>query len=202
LLLDNTYADAHVKLAAVYRDTGQLSDAIASQEQAVSLQPDNAWYRLLLGDLLTMAGRMDDALAAYDEAVRLQANYEQDPAFFLRRAAAYLTGGQLEDALAQAQQGEQAALAAGETGEGALQFQADVLREQALWQEAIDAYQRVLALNPQRTQAMRGLALAFEAQGRNQEAVVQWRAYLQQAPRGEFADEAREHLRKLRDATG
>jgi tetratricopeptide (TPR) repeat protein len=145
---------------------------------------------------------MDDALAAYDEAVRLQANYEQDPAFFLRRAAAYLTGGQLEDALAQAQQGEQAALAAGETGEGALQFQADVLREQALWQEAIDAYQRVLALNPQRTQAMRGLALAFEAQGRNQEAVVQWRAYLQQAPRGEFADEAREHLRKLRDATG
>jgi regulator of sirC expression with transglutaminase-like and TPR domain len=48
---------------------------------------------------------------------------------------------------------------------------------------------------------MRGLALALEAQGRNQEAVVQWRAYLQQAPRGEYADEAREHLRKLRDTS-
>ncbi len=45
---------------------------------------------------------------------------------------------------------------------------------------------------------MRGLALALEAQGRNQEAIVQWRAYIQQAPRGEYADEAREHLRKLR----
>jgi regulator of sirC expression with transglutaminase-like and TPR domain len=46
------------------------------------------------------------------------------------------------------------------------------------------------------------LALALEAQGRNQEAVLQWRAYLEQAPRGPYADEAREHLRKLRQSAG
>jgi regulator of sirC expression with transglutaminase-like and TPR domain len=72
------------------------------------------------------------------------------------------------------------------------------LSDQERWQAAIDLYTEVLELNPERAQAMRGLALAFEAQGRNQEAVTQWRAYLQQAPKGEFADEAREHLRRLR----
>ena len=45
--------------------------------------------------------------------------------------------------------------------------------------------------------AVRGLALALEGQGRNQEAIVQWRVYLQKLPRGDYADEARAHLRQL-----
>jgi tetratricopeptide (TPR) repeat protein len=117
-------------------------------------------------------------------------------------AAAYQAGGQLEEALAQAERAGRIAAVAGETGEGALQFQADILREQSRWQAAVDLYEQVLALNPRRTEAMRGLALALEGQGRNQEAVKQWRAYLEQAPRGPYADEAREHLRRLRQVTG
>ena len=60
----------------------------------------------------------------------------------------------------------------------------------------------MLDLNPERSQAVRGLALALEGQERNQEAVVQWRAYLKLAPRGEYIDEAREHLRRLVNSTG
>jgi tetratricopeptide (TPR) repeat protein len=149
-----------------------------------------------------LAQRSDDALAAYAEASRLDATLQADVAHFLRLASAYQAGGQLEEALAQAQQAEQAALAADETGEGALQAQAEILRQQSRWQTAVDLYEQVLALNPQRAEAIRGLALALEAQGRNQEAVLQWRAYLEQAPRGPYADEAREHLRKLRQSAG
>jgi tetratricopeptide (TPR) repeat protein len=179
-----------------------LDEAIASYEQAAELQPENTLYWLLLGDALVLAGRSEDALAAYGEAANLDSALQADAAYFLRLASAHQAGGQLEDALAQAQQAEQAALAAGETGEGALQAQADILREQSRWQGAVDLYEQVLALNPQRAEAMRGLALALEAQGRNQEAVRQWRAYLDQAPRGPYADEAREHLRKLRQTSG
>jgi tetratricopeptide (TPR) repeat protein len=202
LLLDDTYADAHVKLGNIYFDTGSLDEAIASYQQAVGLQAENVLYRLLLGDALVLAQRSDDALAAYAAAAGLDATLQTDVAYYLRLSSAYQAAGQLEDALAQAQQAEQAALAAGEAGEGALQAQADILRQQSRWQPAVDLYEQVLALNPQRAEAVRGLALALEAQGRNQEAVLQWRAYLEQAPRGPFADEAREHLRKLRQSSG
>jgi len=80
--------------------------------------------------------------------------------------------------------------------------QAELQRSQELWAAAIDLYQRVLDLNPERSEAMRGLALALEGQDRNQEAIVRWRAYLKLAPRGEYIDEAREHLRKLVNPTG
>lgn len=57
-------------------------------------------------------------------------------------------------------------------------------------------------LNPERSQAVRGLALALEGQDRNQEAIVNGVADLKLAPRGEYIDEAREHLRKLVNPTG
>ncbi|MEO8629235.1 MAG: SBBP repeat-containing protein, partial [Betaproteobacteria bacterium] len=60
------------------------------------------------------------------------------------------TGGTLNGgvALEAAQESERLAIAAGETGEGALLVQAELQRGQELWQAAIDLYQTVLELNP------------------------------------------------------
>ncbi|MCB0237389.1 MAG: tetratricopeptide repeat protein, partial [Anaerolineae bacterium] len=202
LLLDENYADAHVKLGNAYRDAGQYDDAVASLQTAVELQPDNAWYQLLLGDALLAADQPADALAAYQQAGEIEPAYNQDPSYFIRLAGAYRASDDVEQAMEAAKEAERLAVATGDTGEGALLVQAELQRSQELWQAAIDLYQTVLELNPERSQAVRGLALALEGQERNQEAVVQWRAYLKLAPRGEYIDEAREHLRRLVNSTG
>jgi superkiller protein 3 len=196
-LLDEGYADAHVKLANAYSASGQLDDAVASYQAAADLQPENAWYRLLLGDGLLAAGRASDALAVYDQATQIEPAYQQDPAYFMRIAGAQRALSDLDQAMAAAQEAERLAVTAGETGEGAVLLQAELLRSQEQLQPAVELYQRVLELNPQRSEAVRGLALALEGQQRIQEAIVQWRAYLRLAPKGEYIDEARQHLRSL-----
>lgn len=201
LLLDDTYVDAHVKLGNAYREAGRFDEAAASYQQANELQPQTGWLLLLVGDTLMDAGKTDEALAVYGEALTAQPDYEQDPAYAARIATVYQAQGKLDDALAAAEEAEKLAAAAEVSTEGPLQLQADILSDQERWQAAIDLYTEVLELNPERAQSMRGLALAYEAQGRNQEAVTQWRAYLQQAPEGEYADEAREHLRRLRGSS-
>ena len=191
--------DAHVKLGNAYREAGRFDEAVASYQRANELQPQTGWLLLLVGDTLMDAGKTDEALAVYGEALTAQPDYEQDPTYAARVATVYQAQGKLDDALAAAEaSGEISRSGRGKHSRGHLQLQADILSDQERWQAAIDLYTQVLELNPERAQSMRGLALAYEAQGRNQEAVTQWRAYLQQAPKGEYADEAREHLRRLR----
>jgi tetratricopeptide (TPR) repeat protein len=202
LLLDGTYVDAHVKLGNAYYEAGRFDEALASYQRATELQPQTGWLLLLVGDTFMDLGQADEALGVYQEALAAQPSYEEDPGFVSRLASVYQAQGLLDDALASAEQAEQLAAAAEQSIEGPLQLQADILSEQERWQAAIDLYTKVLEINPKRAQAMRGLALAYEAQGRSQEAVAKWRAYLQQAPKGDYVDEAREHLRRLRGTSG
>ena len=167
ILLDETYVDAHVKLGNAYREAGRFDEAVASYQRANELQPQTGWLLLLVGDTLMDAGKTDEALAAYREALTAQPDYEQDSAYAARIATVYQAQGKLDDALAAAEQAEKLAAAAEESIEGPLQLQADILSDQERWQAAIDLYTQVLELNPERAQSIRGLALAYEAQGRN-----------------------------------
>lgn len=201
--VDDTYSDAYIKMGHAYRDAGQYEQSLASYDQAIALQPTNAWYRILLGDGYLAAGQPGDALAAYAEGADIQADYQQQPWYHMRQADAYLAQGDTDAALAAAEEAEAAAGPAEESGaadagtEGPILLQGDILLGQERWQEAADRYRTVLVLNPQRAQAMRGLALALEALGQAQDAIIQWQSYLRQAPNGEYADEARLHLRQL-----
>ena len=158
---------------------------------------------LLLGDGLLAADRPADALEAYQQAAEIEPAYSEDPIVL------HSSGGSVPSSrMMWSRQWKQRRRRnvwrwqPATADEGALMVQAELQRGQELWQSAIDLYQTVLELNPERSQAVRGLALALEGQERNQEAIVQWRAYLKLAPRGEYIDEAREHLRRLVNPTG
>jgi len=55
-----------VFLAGVHRDRGELKEAHARFEEAVSKQPDDVAVRLDMGDLSMDLGRPDDAIAQYE----------------------------------------------------------------------------------------------------------------------------------------
>ncbi|MBX9765433.1 tetratricopeptide repeat protein [Patescibacteria group bacterium] len=92
------YTPAILLLAQVSFNEGRLSDAIASVESAVVLEPNNSQLIYQLGLLQLQAARYSDAKASFERALQINPEYA-NASFFLAQANVFL--GRTEDALRQ-----------------------------------------------------------------------------------------------------
>jgi adenylate cyclase len=71
LALDSTNAAAHATLAEVYLHRQQYDLARAEDEQAIALNPNDAWSHAARGGVLVYAGEPEEAIKSFEIALRL-----------------------------------------------------------------------------------------------------------------------------------
>jgi tetratricopeptide (TPR) repeat protein/SAM-dependent methyltransferase len=64
-------------LGAVLKETGRISESLASFQKAVQLAPQDAEAHSNLGNTLKELGRLDEALASYKQAIALKPDYAE-----------------------------------------------------------------------------------------------------------------------------
>ena len=84
-------------LGAAHKANGQLDNAMAAYERAVSLKPDYAVAYYNMGNALKDQGKLEDAMAAYERAVSLKPDYADA---YYNMGGMLQERGKLEDAIA------------------------------------------------------------------------------------------------------
>ena len=127
-------------LAVVQREKGELADAAATAERAVSLRPTSASFRMNLGNAYRALGRLEEAIRAYHQSLELA-----------RKPEAL---GALGYAYARLRRYEEAIEALDESARFGLRPVATYdclsycLARVAKWKEAIDVWRRAVELDP------------------------------------------------------
>ena len=91
LQLDNSNAQAHAVLADIYLNRSQYDLARAEDDQAIALNPNDAWSHAARGGVLVFAGEPEQALKSFDIASKLNPTmdiarrYPIDWAYYLVR---------------------------------------------------------------------------------------------------------------------
>ena len=75
LALDDSLPIAHSLLGYVQAQQQQYDQAIAEEERAIALDPNNADSYARQADVLNLAGRSEDALRSMEQAMRLNPRY-------------------------------------------------------------------------------------------------------------------------------
>lgn len=73
---DAKLAQAHSNLSVVLVDLKKFDEAKTEAAQAVSLDPENAIYRAVLGNALSKTGDRKEAIVQYRKAIALKPDYE------------------------------------------------------------------------------------------------------------------------------
>jgi adenylate cyclase len=71
LTLDDTYADAHATLGALYSLKKEYDKAIAQGERAMALNPNGAYVLVRYASTLVFIGRSEEAIPLFQKAIRL-----------------------------------------------------------------------------------------------------------------------------------
>jgi len=71
IALDDTYAEAHATLSALYSQKSEYDKALAEGERAVALNPNGAYVIVRYASILTLAGRSEEAIPLLQKAIRL-----------------------------------------------------------------------------------------------------------------------------------
>lgn len=144
------YAEAYLNRGRVLRLLGRPDEALASYLQAIALRPDQAEAHNNLGNLLKDLGRLDEALASYDSAIGLKPDYAE---------ALSNRGNVLCDLnrLDAAEASYQHAAAAGGQAEAWLGL-ARIRSETGRFAEALEMYERARRVDPDRVEALCGIA--------------------------------------------
>jgi Flp pilus assembly protein TadD len=74
--LNPTMTQPYSNLSVVMLELGDVGTAVTSAHKAVSLDPSQAVYRVVLGNALTKQHNLDEAIQQYREALRFKSNYE------------------------------------------------------------------------------------------------------------------------------
>jgi tetratricopeptide (TPR) repeat protein len=96
--LNDTLPNAHVALGYAYLWQKQYEQAIAEMEQAVALDPQEAWNYAGLADVLSYGGKPQEAIEQAEQAMRLAGPYTDQLSFSL--ASAYVLAGRTEEVIA------------------------------------------------------------------------------------------------------
>jgi tetratricopeptide (TPR) repeat protein len=128
-------APAYADLTQLYLGAGHLEEALATAQAYAQALPQSAAGPLLVGDVLTAAGRDGAAAGAYGRARAINFN----AAVATRLVAAQRRAGQLDAALSTARA---FATANPHSTTGAL-LVADVLMQSENWTRAIDSYEAI-----------------------------------------------------------
>src|SRR5713101_3410185 len=98
LVLDDSLPIAHSLLGYVHAQKQQYDQAIAEEERAIALDPNNADSYARQADVLNIAGRPEDALQSMEQAMRLNPHY---PFWYLvELGVAYHSTGRYAEAIA------------------------------------------------------------------------------------------------------
>ena len=197
--LDPTLEDPPYTLGILYMQMGRLDDAIVQLKKAVALRPDNGNAWAILGSTLKQDERLDDAREALEKAIPLQPG-QPGPRVTLagvlaelaakRNSEAEAAGGGGDAAKAdqlRAQARELRAQAAEYREQAAALSQAAVNRQRANFllnagnqlllkgeiADAIARYQESIAADATFAEPHSQLALAYDRQGRAQEAAAE-----------------------------
>jgi tetratricopeptide (TPR) repeat protein len=143
--------NGHFELARLLADKKNIEESISQMEEAVSLNPDNIWYRFFLAELYEFAGKYSDAIKIYDRII------QEDPDNldnYYQLASLYLSAGKYNDAVRIYDQIESKI---GITEEISLQKQKIHLLQKD-FQDAEEEMKRLIAAFPSETKYMAILA--------------------------------------------
>jgi Tfp pilus assembly protein PilF len=157
------YAPLYVLAARLDADKGDLDAAQSSAGHAVTLDPQSAEARYVLGTIEQTLGHSDRALYVFSEAVRLDPN---QPRYVLAEAELQVAEGQPEAAVKGLREAVERMPGRGEV-HAAL---GDVLALQKRYSAAAGSFRIALRLEPQRTDLKERLARALYASGEYAEA--------------------------------
>jgi adenylate cyclase len=95
--LDESLSLPHAVLGGIYLWQRQYDRAIAEEEQAVALDPNDPEGYANLGQTLAFAGRPEEGISMVEKAMRLNPRYP--PVYLLQLSLAYRMAGRYEEAL-------------------------------------------------------------------------------------------------------
>jgi tetratricopeptide (TPR) repeat protein len=191
IVLDSTFATAYLRLAELYKEGGELDRALRYARQGLALQPDNLNYRYFIGSLLLLNGQVQEAVVELEAVVAKRpwhywANYNLGQAFVrLGRqdeGKRYLAKAEsLQAELKNVQDWENLV----ENNPDQLMLwvnYGEALRRAGRIEEAIEAYQVAISLEPRFVALQNNLAIMYLMQGDTSIAVSQYMAILEQYP--------------------
>ncbi|EPY77343.1 UDP-N-acetylglucosamine--peptide N-acetylglucosaminyltransferase subunit isoform 1 [Camelus ferus] len=177
-------AEAYSNLGNVYKERGQLQEAIEHYRHALRLKPDFIDGYINLAAALVAAGDMEGAVQAYVSALQ----YNPD-LYCVRSDLGNLLKalGRLEEAkVAEAEDCYNTALRLCPTHADSLNNLANIKREQGNIEEAVRLYRKALEVFPEFAAAHSNLASVLQQQGKLQEALMHYKEAIRISPT--FAD--------------
>jgi protein O-GlcNAc transferase len=197
--MDPNLEDPPYTLGITYMQMGKLDDAVTQLRKAVTLRADNGNAWAILGSTLKQDGKLDEAAEALEKAIPLQPGQpgplvtlagvlaEQAASLSSQADAAEAAGDQQKAEQLRAQMKEKRGRAAEYRRQGAELSQAAVNRQRASFAlnagnqlllrgqiaDAVTRYQESIAADPTFAEPHTQLAIAFDRQGRAQDAAAE-----------------------------
>jgi serine/threonine protein kinase/tetratricopeptide (TPR) repeat protein len=164
--------NAHLVLARVHADRGEWDLAIAEAKAAIALRPNYWRNHAELGDTLMRAGRLENAAAAYRRLIELQPD---SPRGYQRLGTVLQVAGRLDEALESYQKAASIRPSWGTySNMGTLHY----------WRgdnkQAVDAYERAIALAPNQPELYANLGDALQRLGQSSRAAENYRRAIEQ----------------------
>lgn len=191
LKADSTFTTAYMRLAELYQEGGELEKALQYARLGMQLEPDNLNYRYFLGALLVSSGDLPEAVTQLEAVVQKRpwhywANYNLGQALTrMGREAAgkrYLAVAEsLQVELKNIQDWENLV----ENNPDQLMLwvnYGEALRRAGRFEEAIEAFQIALSIEPRFVALENNLANLFIVTGDTMKAIVHYKSVLERMP--------------------
>lgn len=175
LALAPALVDAHLDRGIALAQLGRFDEAIASLRAFVAARPDSERGHLSLAGLLAQSGRLAEAVPSFEAALRLNPGNGPVRTFLAR---CLLESGQTEAAVIEASR-----VAEGDANPlDALAVIAAAQVRRGNFDDAVQAYDRMLALQPDNHELQSERGWALLQAGRADEAVLQLESVLAAQP--------------------
>ena len=169
------HAEALQLLGVIAYQSNLHQEALGLIDQALAIQPDNAYFLSNRGNALKELGRFEDAVATFDKAIRLRPDY----------ADAYCNRGialHAMQAYAQAMQSHDRAVALKPDFPTAYYNRAVALQDMGDLEAAVASYDKAIAQNPDYAQAYANRGLVLKELGKWEAAMLSFEAAIQRNP--------------------
>jgi tetratricopeptide (TPR) repeat protein len=188
---DSSFSTAYFRLAELYKQQGELDKALAYARQGLQQQPENLNYRYFLGSLLLLNNHLPEAVSELEAVVKARpwhywANYNLGQALIrLKReeeGKRYLAKAEsLQAELKNIQDWENLV----ENNPDQLMLwvnYGEALRRAGRLDEAIEAFQIALSIEPRFAALENNLAILYVMRGDTARAVAHYESLLQRFP--------------------
>ncbi len=180
-------AEQRIRVALQHRDAGRMDLAVATLDEAITLQPGHAKLRSVRGSLQLEMGRPTEALADLEVAVELAPD---DPLARTNRARAYALFERADEALADLDRALELApdLVAARFNRGTLRYM------RGDYPGALEDFARCIEADPHSAAPYFNRAIVLDALARRDEAVTDMRRVLELEISPQTEQAAREQL--------